>query len=160
MKKKAEWPRRLRSQEWYGGTSRDVIYHRGWMKNQGYPHDLFDGRPVIGILNTWSDMTPCNGHLRELAEKVKAGVWEAGGFPLEVPVFSASENTFRPTAMMYRNLAALAVEEAIRGQPMDGCVLMVGCDKTTPSPADGSGLGRPAGDRRHRWAHAERLLPR
>ncbi|MCW5711637.1 L-arabinonate dehydratase [Shinella sp.] len=133
MKKKAEWPRRLRSQEWYGGTSRDVIYHRGWMKNQGYPHDLFDGRPVIGILNTWSDMTPCNGHLRELAEKVKAGVWEAGGFPLEVPVFSASENTFRPTAMMYRNLAALAVEEAIRGQPMDGCVLMVGCDKTTPS---------------------------
>ncbi|MCF3638892.1 dihydroxy-acid dehydratase [Rhizobium sp. TRM95111] len=133
MKKKAEWPRKLRSQEWYGGTSRDVIYHRGWLKNQGYPHDLFDGRPVIGILNTWSDMTPCNGHLRELAEKVKAGVWEAGGFPLEVPVFSASENTFRPTAMMYRNLAALAVEEAIRGQPMDGCVLMVGCDKTTPS---------------------------
>jgi L-arabonate dehydrase len=133
MKKKAEWPRKLRSQEWYGGTSRDVIYHRGWMKNQGYPHDLFDGRPVIGILNTWSDMTPCNGHLRELAEKVKAGVWEAGGFPLEVPVFSASENTFRPTAMMYRNLAALAVEEAIRGQPMDGCVLLVGCDKTTPS---------------------------
>ena len=133
MTKKAEWPRRLRSQEWYGGTSRDVIYHRGWMKNQGYPHDLFDGRPVIGILNTWSDMTPCNGHLRELAEKVKAGVWEAGGFPMEVPVFSASENTFRPTAMMYRNLAALAIEETIRGQPMDGCVLLVGCDKTTPS---------------------------
>ncbi|MBB4232233.1 L-arabinonate dehydratase [Rhizobium mongolense] len=133
MKKKAEWPRKLRSQEWYGGTSRDVIYHRGWLKNQGHPHDLFDGRPVIGILNTWSDLTPCNGHLRELAEKVKAGVWEAGGFPVEVPVFSASENTFRPTAMMYRNLAALAVEEAIRGQPIDGCVLMVGCDKTTPS---------------------------
>ena len=133
MTKKAQWPRRLRSQEWYGGTSRDVIYHRGWMKNQGYPHDLFDGRPVIGILNTWSDMTPCNGHLRELAEKVKAGIWEAGGFPMEVPVFSASENTFRPTAMMYRNLAALAIEETIRGQPMDGCVLMVGCDKTTPS---------------------------
>jgi L-arabonate dehydrase len=127
------WPRKLRSQEWYGGTSRDVIYHRGWLKNQGYPHDLFDGRPVIGILNTWSDLTPCNGHLRELAEKVKAGVWEAGGFPVEVPVFSASENTFRPTAMMVRNLAALATEEAIRGQPIDGCVLMVGCDKTTPS---------------------------
>jgi len=133
MKKKAEWPRKLRSQEWFGGTSRDAIYHRGWLKNQGYPNDLFDGRPVIGILNTWSDMTPCNGHLRELAEKVKAGVWEAGGFPLEVPVFSASENTFRPTAMMFRNLAALAVEEVIRGQPMDGCVLLVGCDKTTPS---------------------------
>ncbi|WP_316014140.1 L-arabinonate dehydratase [Roseobacter sp. HKCCA0434] len=129
----AEWPRRLRSQEWYGGTSRDSIYHRGWLKNQGYPHDLFDGRPVIGILNTWSDLTPCNGHLRELAEKVKAGVWEAGGFPLEVPVFSASENTFRPTAMMYRNLAAMAVEETMRAQPIDGAVLLVGCDKTTPS---------------------------
>lgn len=129
----AKWPRRLRSQEWYGGTSRDTIYHRGWMKNQGYPHDLFDGRPIIGILNTWSDLTPCNGHLRELAEKVKAGVWEAGGFPVEVPVFSASENTFRPSAMMFRNLAALATEETIRGQPMDGAVLLVGCDKTTPS---------------------------
>ncbi|APX23489.1 MAG: dihydroxy-acid dehydratase [Rhodobacteraceae bacterium] len=131
--KPAEWPRKLRSQEWYGGTSRDAIYHRGWMKNQGYPHDVFDGRPVIGILNTWADLTPCNGHLRELAEKVKAGVWEAGGLPVEVPVFSASENTFRPTAMMFRNLAAMAVEEAMRGQPMDGAVLLVGCDKTTPS---------------------------
>lgn len=129
----APWPRRLRSQEWYGGNSRDTIYHRGWLKNQGYPHDLFDGRPIIGILNTWSDLTPCNGHLRELAEKVKAGVWEAGGFPVEVPVFSASENTFRPSAMMFRNLAALAIEETIRGQPMDGAVLLVGCDKTTPS---------------------------
>ena len=129
----APWPRTLRSQEWYGGTSRDTIYHRGWMKNQGYPHDLFDGRPVIGILNTWSDLTPCNGHLRELAEKVKAGVWEAGGFPVEVPVFSASENTFRPTAMMFRNLAALGIEEQMRGQPIDGAVLLVGCDKTTPS---------------------------
>ena len=129
-----EWPRRLRSQEWYAGTSRDTIYHRGWLKNQGYPNDLFDGRPIIGILNTWSELTPCNGiHMKELAEKVKAGVWEAGGFPVEVPVFSASENTFRPTAMMFRNLAALAVEETIRGQPMDGCVLLVGCDKTTPS---------------------------
>ena len=131
--KPAQWPRRLRSQDWYGGTSRDNIYHRGWLKNQGYPHDLFDGRPVIGILNTWSDLTPCNGHLRELAEKVKAGVWEAGGFPVEVPVFSASENTFRPTAMMYRNLAAMAVEEVMRAQPIDGAVLLVGCDKTTPS---------------------------
>lgn len=131
--KPAAWPRKLRSQEWYGGTSRDNIYHRGWLKNQGYPHDLFDGRPVIGILNTWSDLTPCNGHLRDLAEKVKAGVWEAGGFPLEVPVFSASENTYRPTAMMYRNLAALAVEETMRAQPIDGAVLLVGCDKTTPS---------------------------
>ncbi|PCH50174.1 MAG: dihydroxy-acid dehydratase [Hyphomicrobiales bacterium] len=131
--KPAKWPRTLRSQSWFGGTSRDAIYHRGWMKNQGYPADLFDGRPVIGILNTWSDLTPCNGHLRELSEKVKAGIWEAGGFPVEVPVFSASENTYRPTAMMFRNLAAIAVEEAMRGQPMDGAVLLVGCDKTTPS---------------------------
>ena len=129
----APWPRKLRSQEWYGGNSRDTIYHRGWLKNQGYPHDLFDGRPIIGIMNTWSDLTPCNGHLRELAEKVKAGIWEAGGFPVEVPVFSASENTFRPTAMMFRNLAALSIEEQLRGQPIDGAVLMVGCDKTTPS---------------------------
>ncbi|WP_373356483.1 L-arabinonate dehydratase [Pseudoroseicyclus sp. CXY001] len=129
----APWPRSLRSREWYGGTGRDSIYHRSWLKNQGYPADLFDGRPVIGILNTWSELTPCNGHLRGLAEKVKAGVWEAGGFPVEVPVFSASENTFRPTAMMFRNLAAMAVEETIRGQPVDGVVLMVGCDKTTPS---------------------------
>ncbi len=129
----APWPRRLRSQEWFGGTSRDVIYHRGWMKNQGLPHDLFDGRPVIGILNTWSELTPCNAHLNALAEKVKFGIYEAGGFPVEVPVFSASESAFRPTAMMFRNLAAMAVEEAIRGQPMDGCVLLVGCDKTTPS---------------------------
>ena len=103
------------------------------MKNQGLPHHMFDGRPVIGILNTWSELTPCNAHLRDLAEKVKYGVYEAGGFPVEVPVFSASESAFRPTAMMFRNLAALAVEEAIRGQPMDGCVLLVGCDKTTPS---------------------------
>jgi len=131
--KPAPWPRKLRSQEWYGGNSRDTIYHRGWLKNQGWPHDVFDGRPIIGIMNTWSDLTPCNGHLRELAEKVKQGVWEAGGFPVEVPVFSASENTFRPTAMMFRNLAALAVEEQLRGQPIDGAVLLVGCDKTTPS---------------------------
>ncbi|WP_340161820.1 L-arabinonate dehydratase [uncultured Hoeflea sp.] len=131
--KPAQWPRKLRSQEWFGGTGRDQIYHRGWMKNQGFTNDMFDGRPVIGILNTWSELTPCNGHLRELAERVKNGVYEAGGFPVEVPVFSASESTFRPTAMMYRNLAALAVEETIRGQPMDGVVLLVGCDKTTPS---------------------------
>jgi L-arabonate dehydrase len=131
--KPAPWPRKLRSQEWFGGTSKDNIYHRGWMRNQGLPADLFDGRPVIGILNTWSELTPCNAHLRDLAEKVKFGIYEAGGFPVEVPVFSASESAFRPTAMMFRNLAAMAVEEAMRGQPMDGCVLMVGCDKTTPS---------------------------
>ena len=129
----AKWPRDLRSQHWFGGAGRDAIYHRGWMKNQGLPHDLFDGRPVIGILNTWSELTPCNAHLNDLAQRVKHGIYEAGGFPVEVPVFSASESAFRPTAMMFRNLAAMAVEEAMRGQPMDGCVLLVGCDKTTPS---------------------------
>jgi L-arabonate dehydrase len=129
----AKWPRKLRSQEWYGGTGRDQIYHRGWMKNQGFPHDLFDGRPVIGILNTWSELTPCNAHLDVIAERVKHGIYESGGFPVEVPVFSAAESSFRPTAMMFRNLASMAVEEAIRGQPIDGCVLLVGCDKTTPS---------------------------
>jgi len=129
----AAWPRKLRSQTWFGGTSKDNIYHRGWMKNQGLPADLFDGRPVIGILNTWSELTPCNAHLNDLAQRVKHGIYEAGGFPVEVPVFSASESAFRPTAMMFRNLAAMAVEEQMRGQPMDGCVLLVGCDKTTPS---------------------------
>ena len=131
--KPATWPRRLRSQEWFGGTGRDQIYHRGWMRNQGFPADMFDGRPVIGILNTWSELTPCNAHLNILAEFVKRGIYDAGGFPVEVPVFSASESAFRPTAMMFRNLAAMAVEEQMRGQPMDGCVLLVGCDKTTPS---------------------------
>ena len=129
----AAWPRKLRSQTWFGGTSKDNIYHRGWMKNQGFPPDLFDGRPVIGILNTWSELTPCNAHLNDLAQRVRNGIYEAGGFPVEVPVFSTSESAFRPTAMMFRNLAAMAVEEQMRGQPMDGCVLLVGCDKTTPS---------------------------
>ena len=127
------WPRKLRSQEWFGGTSRDHIYHRSWMKNQGFPADLFDGRPVIGIMNTWSELTPCNAHLNDLAQRVKHGIYEAGGFPVEVPVFSTAESSFRPTAMMFRNLASMAVEEQMRGQPIDGCVLMVGCDKTTPS---------------------------
>lgn len=129
----AKWPRKLRSQAWYAGNSRDNIYHRGWMKNQGIPHDMFDGRPVIGILNTWSELTPCNAHLDQLAERVKYGIYEAGGFPVEVPVFSVAESSFRPTAMMFRNLAAMAVEEQMRGQPIDGAVLLVGCDKTTPS---------------------------
>jgi dihydroxy-acid dehydratase len=127
------WPRKLRSQEWFGGHEKDNVYRRSWMKNQGHPADLFDGRPVIGILNTFSELNPCNAHLGDLAQRVKWGIYEAGGFPVEVPVFSVSESAFRPTAMMFRNLAAMAVEEAIRGQQMDGVVLMVGCDKTTPS---------------------------
>jgi dihydroxy-acid dehydratase len=131
--KPAAWPRKLRSQEWFSGASKDAIYHRAWMKNQGLPADMFDGRPVIGILNTFSEANPCNAHLNDLAERVKHGVYEAGGFPIIVPVFSVSESAFRPTAMMFRNLAAMAVEETIRGQMMDGVVCLVGCDKTTPS---------------------------
>ncbi len=137
--KKAEWPRSLRSQNWFGGTSRDAIYHRSWMKNQGFPADMFDGRPVIGICNTWSELTPCNAHLRDLAERVKRGVYEAGGFPLEFPVFSPSESALRPTAMLYRNLCAMDVEEAIRANPLDGVVLLAGCDKTTPALLMGAG---------------------
>jgi L-arabonate dehydrase len=133
MKKKAEWPRRLRSYDWFGGTGKNAIMHRSWMKNQGLPADTFDGRPIIGICNTWSELTPCNAHLRDLAERVKRGVYEAGGFPVEFPVFSTGESTLRPTAMMFRNLAAMDVEEAIRGNPVDGVVLLGGCDKTTPS---------------------------
>lgn len=129
----AEWPRKLRSQEWFGGSSKDAIYHRSWMKNQGLPADLLDGRPVIGICNTWSELTPCNAHLRDLAERVKFGVYEAGGFPVEFPVFSPSEVALRPTAMMFRNLCAMDVEESLRGKPIDGVVLLAGCDKTTPA---------------------------
>src|SRR5689334_18477812 len=103
------------------------------MKNQGFPPDLFDGRPVIGICNTFSELTPCNAHLRQVAERVKRGVYEAGGFPLEFPVMSLGETNIRPTAMLFRNLASMDVEESIRGNPIDGVVLLMGCDKTTPS---------------------------
>ena len=124
---------RLRSQEWFGKTAREGFIHRSWLKGQGYPEDLFDGRPVIGICNTWSELTPCNGHFRELAEYVKRGVYEAGGFPLEFPVMSLGETQLRPTAMLFRNLVSMDVEESIRGNPLDGVVLLMGCDKTTPA---------------------------
>jgi dihydroxy-acid dehydratase len=124
---------KLRSQEWFGPLDKNGFIHRSWMKNQGWPHDLFEGRPVIGICNTWSELTPCNAHFRELAEFVKRGVWEAGGFPLEFPVMSLGETVLRPTAMLFRNLASMDVEESIRGNPLDGVVLLMGCDKTTPS---------------------------
>ena len=133
--------KKLRSQDWYNSQShrRDTFVHRGWMRNQGHPNHLFDGRPVIGICNTWSELTPCNGHFREISDSVKKGVYEAGGFPLEFPVFSASESNLRPTAMLFRNLASMDVEEAIRGNPIDGVVLLMGCDKTTPSLLMGAG---------------------
>ena len=125
--------RKLRSQAWFGGFGKDAFIHRSWMKNNGLPDDAFDGRPVIGICNTFSEFTPCNAHFRGLVEHVKAGILEAGGLPLEFPVFSCGESNLRPTAMLFRNLASMDVEEAIRGNPMDGVVLMAGCDKTTPS---------------------------
>jgi dihydroxy-acid dehydratase len=125
--------RARRSQQWFGRSGKDGFLHRSWIKNQGYPDDLFDGRPVIGICNTWSELTPCNGHFREIAEFVKRGVYEAGGFPLEFPVMSLGETQLRPTAMLFRNLASMDVEESIRGNPLDGVVLLMGCDKTTPS---------------------------
>ena len=125
--------KRLRSQAWFGGDGKNAIMYRSWMKNQGMAPDAFDGRPVIGICNTWSELTPCNAHLRDLAERVKRGVYEAGGFPVEFPVMSLGESNLRPTAMLYRNLASMDVEESIRGNPIDGVVLLVGCDKTTPS---------------------------
>jgi L-arabonate dehydrase len=124
---------KLRSAAWFGGQDRDGFIHRSWMKNQGLPDHLFDGRPVIGICNTFSELTPCNAHFRELADHVKRGVYEAGGFPLEFPVMSLGETLLRPTAMLFRNLASMDVEESIRGNPVDGVVLLVGCDKTTPS---------------------------
>jgi dihydroxy-acid dehydratase len=125
--------RKLRSQAWFGGRDKDGFIHRSWMRNQGFPGDVFDGRPVIGICNTWSELTPCNAHFRELAQRVKNGVWEAGGFPLEFPVTSMGETNMRPTAMMFRNLVSMDVEESIRANPIDAVVLMCGCDKTTPS---------------------------
>src|SRR6266850_1366130 len=124
---------KLRSSAWFGPRDRDGFMHRSWMKNQGLPDHLFDGRPVIGICNTWSELTPCNAHLRQVAERVKRGVYEAGGFPLEFPVMSLGETNIRPTAMLFRNLASMDVEESIRGNPIDGVVLLCGCDKTTPS---------------------------
>ena len=123
----------LRSQQWFGRMDRDGFVYRSWVKGKGVPDDQFDGRPVIGICNTFSELTPCNSHFRTLAEQVKIGVYEAGGFPLEFPVMSLGETMLRPTAMLYRNLASMDVEESIRGNPIDGVVLLMGCDKTTPA---------------------------
>ena len=122
-----------RSAHWFGSQDKDGFIHRSWMKNQGFPPDVFDGRPVIGICNTWSELVPCNAHFRQIAERVKRGVYEAGGLPLEFPVMSLGETNLRPTAMLFRNLVSMDVEESIRGNPIDGVVLLCGCDKTTPS---------------------------
>jgi L-arabonate dehydrase len=124
---------KLRSQGWFGKTGKDGFIYRAWMKNQGIPDYEFRSKPVIGICNTWSELTPCNAHFRELAESIKRGISEAGGFPVEFPVMSLGETLIKPTAMLYRNLASMDVEESIRANPVDGVVLMCGCDKTTPS---------------------------
>jgi L-arabonate dehydrase len=130
MKRK---PARLRSVQWFGREDIYGFIYRSWVKNRGVPQDQFDGRPVIGICNTYSELVPCNSHFRTLAEHVKHGILEAGGFPLEFPVMSLGETLLRPTAMLYRNLASMDVEESIRANPLDGVVLLVGCDKTTPA---------------------------
>ncbi len=126
-------PKKYRSAQWFGLKGREGIVYRSWMKNQGRPDDLFDGRPVIGICNTWSDLTPCNAHFRDLAARVKQGVSEAGGFPVEFPVMSLGEVLMRPSTMLFRNLVAMDTEESIRANPLDGVILLVGCDKTTPA---------------------------
>lgn len=128
----------MRSTEWFGKDDKMGFVHRSWLRNQGHPDHMFRGKPVIGICNTWSDLTPCNGHLREFAEIVKRGVYEAGGFPLEFPVMSLGETIMKPTTMLWRNLASMDVEETIRANPLDGIVLLTGCDKTTPSTLMGA----------------------
>lgn len=128
----------FRSTNWFGKKDKMGFIYRSWMKNQGFPEDLFDGRPVIGICNTWSELTPCNAHLRDIAEVVKRGVYEAGGFPVEFPIMSLGETLLKPTAMLFRNLASMDAEESIRGNPIDGVVLLTGCDKTTPSTLMGA----------------------
>src|SRR5438132_501524 len=127
-----------RSIQWFGRQDIYGFIYRSWMKNRGVPHDMFDGRPVIGICNTWSELTPCNTHFRVLADHVRHGVLDAGGFPLEFPVMSLGETLMRPTAMLYRNLASMDVEESIRANPLDGVVLLAGCDKTTPATLMGA----------------------
>ncbi len=128
----------LRSRDWFGRKDKDGIIYRSWMKNQGMPTDMFDGRPVIGICNTFSELTPCNAHFHSHAEAVKRGVLEAGGFPVEFPIMSLGETLLKPTAMLFRNLASMDAEESIRGNPLDGVVLLTGCDKTTPSTVMGA----------------------
>jgi dihydroxy-acid dehydratase len=129
---------KFRSQRWFGKIDKDGFIHRSWMKNQGFPDHVFDGRPVIGICNSASQFTPCNAHLDRIAEAVKRGVWEAGGFPLEFPTLSLGETLMLPTAMLFRNLMSMDVEESIRANPMDGVVLLCGCDKTTPAQIMGA----------------------
>src|SRR5919201_245533 len=129
---------KLRSQNWFGGVSLNAFVNRSWTGAQGFSRDVFDGRPVIGICNSWSELASCNAHLRIVAEAVKRGVWEAGGLPLEFPTISLGEALVKPTTMLYRNLMAMDVEEMIKANPIDGVVLLCGCDKTTPAQLMGA----------------------
>ena len=166
-----------RSQSWFGAKGRSGMLYRSWMRNQGFGPEVFDGRPVIGIATTWSELAPCNAHLHRVAEAVKRGVWQAGGFPLEFPTMALGETLMRPTAMLYRNLLAMEAEELIRANPLDGVVLLSGCDKTTPGllmaaasvdlPAimvtggpmlNGKFRGQDVGSGTHVWKFEEELL--
>src|SRR5881296_3004406 len=126
-------PRPLRSRNWFGRRDLDGFAHRSWLKTEGFSDHVFDGRPVIGIANSWSELTNCNAHLRQVADAVKRGVWSAGGFPLEFPTISLGEVLMKPTTMLFRNLMAMDVEECVRAYPLDAVVLLSGCDKTTPA---------------------------
>ena len=123
----------LRSRNWFGPKTLDGFMHRAYLRAEGFSDLVFDGRPVIGIANSWSELTNCNAHLRQVAEAVKRGVWSAGGFPLEFPTISLGEILMKPTTMLFRNLMAMDVEECIRAYPLDAVVLLSGCDKTTPA---------------------------
>jgi dihydroxy-acid dehydratase len=166
-----------RSQSWFGETGRSGMIYRSWMRNQGFGPEVFDGRPVIGIATTWSELAPCNAHLHRVADAVKRGVWQAGGFPLEFPAMALGETLMRPTAMFYRNLLAMEAEELFRANPLDGVVLLSGCDKTTPGllmaaasvdlPAimvtggpmlNGKYRGQDIGSGTHVWRFEEELL--
>src|SRR6056297_1392328 len=155
--------KKLRSSEWFGDDGKMGFVHRSWLRNQGYPDDYFEGRPVIGICNTWSELTPCNGHLRDFAEVVKKGILEAGGVPMEFPVMSLGETIMKPTTMLFRNLASMDTEESIRANPLDGVVLLTGCDKTTPSTVMGAcsvnlpTIVVPGGPMLNGWFRGERI---
>ncbi|HET9424063.1 MAG TPA: dihydroxy-acid dehydratase, partial [Gemmatimonadaceae bacterium] len=128
----------LRSRNWFGRQDLDGFAHRSWLKTEGFSDHVFDGRPVVGVANSWSELTNCNAHLRQVADAVKRGVWSAGGFPLEFPTISLGEVLMKPTTMLFRNLMAMDVEESIRANPLDGVVLLCGCDKTTPAQLMGA----------------------
>ena len=132
MAKHKKTPQELRSQRWFGSDSLRSFTHRSRAKQMGYASEDFAGKPVVAVINTWSDLTTCHSHFRERAEEVKRGVWQAGGFPVEIPAMPVNETFMKPSPMMYRNFLAMEVEELLRCQPVDGVVLMGGCDKTTP----------------------------